>query len=120
VKIIDNRGLNCPEPVLRTKKAFSENPDGVISIVDNEAARENVIRMAKKEGFSTRWEEKGGAYHIYITAGRRIRQRKRRRRHLPPAAAPPKRAPLSSSAPISWVMAARSWAACSCATFSTP
>jgi len=70
VKIIDNRGLNCPEPVLRTKKAFSENPDGVISIVDNEAARENVIRMAKKEGFSTRWEEKGGAYHIYITRGK--------------------------------------------------
>ena len=55
---VDNRGLNCPEPVLRTKKALSKNPQGLISIVDHVAARENVIRMAQKEGFSTRWEEK--------------------------------------------------------------
>ncbi|HOA35493.1 MAG TPA: sulfurtransferase-like selenium metabolism protein YedF [Bacillota bacterium] len=72
MKIIDNRGLNCPEPVLRTKKAFSENPEGVISIVDNEAARENVIRMAKREGFFVRWEEKEEAYHIYITRGTEV------------------------------------------------
>lgn len=66
---VDNRGLNCPEPVLRTKKALSKNPQGLISIVDHVAARENVIRMAQKEGFSTRWEEKKGAYYVYITAG---------------------------------------------------
>lgn len=66
---IDNRGLNCPEPVIRTKKALSENPEGVISIVDHESARENVIRMARKEGYNARWEEKEGAYHIYITIG---------------------------------------------------
>jgi len=68
---VDNRGLNCPEPVLRTKKALSKNPQGLISIVDHVAARENVIRMAQKEGFSTRWEEKKGAYYVYITAGGR-------------------------------------------------
>ncbi len=69
MKTIDNCGLSCPEPVLRTIKALAENPLGLISVVDNEAARENVIRMAKNEGFSARWEEEKGLYHIYITAG---------------------------------------------------
>lgn len=69
MKEIDNRGLNCPEPVLRTKRALAENPEGLISIVDHEAARENVIRMARKEGFDARWEKKESAYHIYITTG---------------------------------------------------
>lgn len=69
MKKIDNRGLNCPEPVLRTSKALEQSPEGVISIVDNEAARENVIRMAKNKGFQVRREKVGGADHLYITAG---------------------------------------------------
>ncbi len=69
MKKIDNRGLSCPEPVLRTNKALEQFPEGVISIVDNEAARENVIRMAKNKGFQVRREKVGSADHLYITAG---------------------------------------------------
>ena len=44
-KTIDNRGLNCPEPVIRTKKALDEMTAGsLISLVDNEIAKENVLR----------------------------------------------------------------------------
>lgn len=69
MKKIDNRGLNCPEPVLRTKKALEQHPEGVIAIVDNEAARENVIRMAKNEGFQVFRERVGSVDHLHITAG---------------------------------------------------
>ena len=56
MKTIDNCGLSCPEPVIRTKKALTENPLCLISVVYNEAALENVIRMAKIEVFSARLE----------------------------------------------------------------
>ena len=45
--IIDARGLSCPEPVVRTKKAFETN--NVFSVlVDNETSKENVIRFCDK------------------------------------------------------------------------
>ena len=67
MKEIDNRRLNCPEPVLRTKKALADNPGGLISIVDNQTARENVVRFAKNQGFDARWAQKEGDFYIYIT-----------------------------------------------------
>lgn len=48
-KIIDARGLACPQPVVLAKKAL-ENNDTIIVIVDNETARENVRRLAEKSG----------------------------------------------------------------------
>ena len=48
-KIVDARKLDCPEPVIRAKKALAEDNE-VITIVDNEIARENICRMAKSEG----------------------------------------------------------------------
>jgi len=44
---IDARGLACPRPVTLTKKAIEKN-DAVIVLVDNDAAVENIRRMAKK------------------------------------------------------------------------
>lgn len=45
--IIDARGLSCPEPVVRTKKAFEAN-NAFSVLVDNETAKENVIRFCDK------------------------------------------------------------------------
>ena len=42
--VIDARGLSCPEPVVRTKKAFKENSAFSV-LVDNETAKENVVRF---------------------------------------------------------------------------
>jgi selenium metabolism protein YedF len=64
---IDARGLACPEPVIAAKKAIEEADDCVI-IVDNEAARDNVCRMAKSQGCTTTVEEDAGTFSIHITA----------------------------------------------------
>ena len=70
MKIIDCCGLNCPEPVLRTKNALSENPGIDISVtVDNETARENVLRFARNQGRKAEWKENKGLFSISISAG---------------------------------------------------
>ena len=48
-KIIDARKLSCPEPVILTRQAL-DNDSEVITIVDNETARENVSRLGKSTG----------------------------------------------------------------------
>lgn len=50
--IIDARGLSCPEPVIRTKKAFELN-DTFSVLVDNEVAKENVIRFCQNKNAKT-------------------------------------------------------------------
>lgn len=50
-KTIDARGQACPGPVILLKKALEAGDPGPLDIlVDNEAARENVSRFAKKKG----------------------------------------------------------------------
>lgn len=69
MKNIDCCGLNCPEPVLRTKKALSDNPGAdIIVTVDNETARENVLRFARNQGRKAEWKENSGLFNISITA----------------------------------------------------
>jgi selenium metabolism protein YedF len=48
-KIIDTRGLACPEPVILTKKALEEAKE-VLVLADNDEAVENIRRLAKKMG----------------------------------------------------------------------
>ena len=67
-KAIDARGLVCPEPVMLAKKAIEDGGDCVI-IVDNEAARDNVCRMAKSQGCAAEVEEGEETFSIHITAG---------------------------------------------------
>jgi selenium metabolism protein YedF len=47
---IDCRGLSCPEPVLRTKKALEQIEEVVEVLVDNEAARQNIERLGHSQG----------------------------------------------------------------------
>ncbi len=54
METLDCRGLNCPEPVLRTKTYLEENKGKSFSVeVDNDASRENVLRFAKSQGCET-------------------------------------------------------------------
>ncbi|MGM0652482.1 MAG: sulfurtransferase-like selenium metabolism protein YedF [Bacillota bacterium] len=67
MKNIDCRGLDCPEPVLRTKKALTDNPDCELSVtVDNETARENVLRFIKSQGRLADWQQEGAEFIISI------------------------------------------------------
>lgn len=45
---IDARGLACPKPVINTKKELDKIEEGiVVTTVDNETAKENVLKLAK-------------------------------------------------------------------------
>jgi len=54
MKIIDCRGLNCPEPVLQTRQAMEAGaPEGLAVIIDNEGSKDNVERFARSQGCTT-------------------------------------------------------------------
>ncbi len=63
---LDLTGLSCPEPVVRTKRALKENPQGVISIVDNRAALENVSRFGRAMGYNVKAVESNDTWRIEI------------------------------------------------------
>jgi selenium metabolism protein YedF len=62
---VDARGLDCPEPVLRAKKAIATH-DEVTVIVDNETAVENIRRLAVKNGCGFSVMEKEGVFEISL------------------------------------------------------
>lgn len=47
MKEIDARGLDCPQPVVKTRNALKEDKE-VVVIIDNEVAAQNVTKLAKK------------------------------------------------------------------------
>lgn len=64
---VDARGLSCPQPVIATKKALDSITDGVvITIVDNEVSRENVIKFAAANQCDVSYEQRNGAFYIRI------------------------------------------------------
>lgn len=69
--IIDCKGLNCPIPVVNTKKYFDNLESGVgVTIVDNEVAKNNIVKFAKGNGFIYEVEEKEvNLFYITITKG---------------------------------------------------
>lgn len=70
--IIDCKGLNCPIPVVNTKKYFDNLESGVgVTIVDNEVAKNNVVKFVRGNGFTYEVEEKeGNLFYITITKGK--------------------------------------------------
>ncbi|HRY12017.1 MAG TPA: sulfurtransferase-like selenium metabolism protein YedF [Syntrophomonadaceae bacterium] len=73
---IDARGLNCPEPVIMTKKALdSQDVSEVLAIVDNRAALENISRLVKTMNLGSMVEEQDGLFYINITKEEAIPQK---------------------------------------------
>ncbi|MFC2016654.1 sulfurtransferase-like selenium metabolism protein YedF [Chloroflexota bacterium] len=64
-KIVDARNLPCPQPILLTRKALEE-ADEVITIVDNEAARENVSRLGNSQGHEVTVEQKDDGIYLSL------------------------------------------------------
>ncbi len=70
VKEIDCRGLNCPQPVINTKKALDEISTGrITTIVDNPVAHKNVSLFARNSGHQVEDKEENGVFYISITKG---------------------------------------------------
>lgn len=67
---IDARGLSCPLPVVETSKALRKTQGGtILVIVDNATARDNVVRLARGEGWAPSVEEREGDYYVTIRKG---------------------------------------------------
>ena len=63
---VDGRGLACPQPVIRTRKAMQQ-ADQVVTLVDNETSLTNVSRMAEKAGWTVGVVPEGDEYRIELS-----------------------------------------------------
>ncbi|WZL73124.1 sulfurtransferase-like selenium metabolism protein YedF [Clostridiaceae bacterium 35-E11] len=64
---VDARGLNCPKPVIETKKVLDALTEGsVTTIVDNEIAMQNVTKLAKSMAYNVDVKEMNDNYYINI------------------------------------------------------
>jgi selenium metabolism protein YedF len=70
-KIVDARGLACPQPVILTRNALQES-DAVTTIVDNETSKSNVSRMAAKQGCQVDVEEREDGFYVRLTKGEKL------------------------------------------------
>ena len=53
IKIVDARGLSCPEPVMLTHQAIQKLGKGTLEVlVDTGTAKDNVTRMGKSSGWT--------------------------------------------------------------------
>lgn len=69
MKTIDCRGLVCPEPVIRTKKALEQHPEGVSVLLDDGAPRENVSRFAGSRNYTITETNAGDHFILQISSG---------------------------------------------------
>ncbi|NLY77639.1 MAG: sulfurtransferase-like selenium metabolism protein YedF [Tissierellia bacterium] len=68
---VDARGQACPKPVIMTKKELDNIEEGIIiTIVDNEVAKNNVSKLANSLGFEYKVDEGENEYLITIIKGK--------------------------------------------------
>ena len=64
---VDTRGSLCPIPVIETKKALEAHPHKeIITIVDNEVSRDNVVKFGKSKGYEVMVETQGADFYIHM------------------------------------------------------
>jgi len=58
-RIVDARGLSCPQPALMARQALQKESKGTLEvIVDNTTAQENVSRTARNLGWNVTVDER--------------------------------------------------------------
>lgn len=67
METIDARGLSCPEPVVMTRNALASGAGSYQVLVDAAAARENVTRFARSQGFNVDVAEKDSEFTLTIS-----------------------------------------------------
>lgn len=68
---LDARGLNCPLPVVWTKKALEGMEKGSLTVtIERVDGCENVRRFAESQGCQVTVEEKEGLFYIHIHKGK--------------------------------------------------
>jgi TusA-related sulfurtransferase len=68
-KIVDARGLSCPQPVLMTMTEIKKMSKGeMVILVDTDTSKENVTRAATSQGWQVKGIElEGIGYRVTIT-----------------------------------------------------
>lgn len=66
MKVLDARGLSCPEPVIIMRKAMMSKDTEYEIVVDNVVSRENVNRFAEHQGYKVTVSENNGEYTLSI------------------------------------------------------
>lgn len=67
-KIVDARGLACPQPVILTKKALADaGSETVTTIVDSPTSEINVSRMARKAGWQVTVETQDDGVYLHLS-----------------------------------------------------
>ncbi len=66
---VNAEGLSCPLPVVRTMEALKEHSgETIVVLVDEEVARDNVLRLAKMRNLTASVAAAGGGrYRITLT-----------------------------------------------------
>ncbi|HKL10408.1 MAG TPA: sulfurtransferase-like selenium metabolism protein YedF [Clostridia bacterium] len=66
MKKVDARGMDCPKPVIETKKIMDEGAPEIIVIVDNDTASKNVSLLANKRGYDFSEEKKEDGIYLKL------------------------------------------------------
>ncbi len=67
VRKIDARGLSCPQPVIMTRNAMAAG-EGVLEVwVETGTSRDNVSRMARKEGWRVEVQDVKDGFKLLLT-----------------------------------------------------
>ena len=66
MKTVNTRGLACPEPVIITKKALSESKGDIKVLIDNDIAKENVIKLLKNSNYQYEQIETESGFEIVV------------------------------------------------------
>jgi len=72
IKEIDAKGLACPAPVIQTKNAVENTSPAIIRvIIDNEAAKQNILRFLESAKYNTSCENKEECFIITGTISKK-------------------------------------------------
>ena len=65
---VDVRGLSCPIPVVKIRKAMEENPSESLSVlVESAVSKENVSRLSQSKGYSVKVEELADGFRLLLS-----------------------------------------------------
>jgi len=65
---VDARGLSCPEPVIRVKKAIEANPGEPLTVLcDSFVSAENIRRLSGSLGYNCETTENNDEFVLTIT-----------------------------------------------------
>lgn len=66
MKQIDVRGLSCPQPVILTKKALEESPEGLEILVEDLTAKTNIERFVRLSGYQVESKEEEESFLLKV------------------------------------------------------